>query len=49
MGWFVLAADPSTSLSQGRIAVAVDALSALGELYGCFLLFFGSGARWFKR
>jgi hypothetical protein len=47
--YFLMAADPSGWERQGQLAFGVDVMTAVLELWGCYLILTGPGGAWFTR
>lgn len=47
-GWIVTVSQGSDLIDQGMLAVVIDLGVAIAEAYAMALLFFGTGAQWFK-
>ena len=49
VSWLLLLADPDALQAQGALAVAIDGLTLVIEIYACLRLLFGEGAEWFRK
>lgn len=47
--WMLMLAEPESTLAQGPLAVAIDAVISAAELLACYLLFTGAAREWFAR
>src|SRR5262249_38915754 len=48
LGSGLTAIDPAGLLAEGQIAVAIELVEFVLEVWACYLLFFGAGRRWFR-
>jgi hypothetical protein len=47
LGWALAVSDFETEMARSPISAIIYVVTALMEVFACWLLFFGAGARWF--
>ena len=49
VSWLLLLADPESLQAQGALAVTIDLVTLVIEIYACVRVLFGEGVEWFRK
>jgi len=49
VSWLLLLADPESLQAQGPLAVTIDLVTLVIEVYACLRVLFGEGVEWFRK